>query len=130
MNWRKIGLGFLAADVILVNLGIGWLFYTWVDYGKTQRPVIDASLKENISNVGLEFLEKRVAELEKQKLIPVPTVAVRVDASFRSRVLDIVAAVRAAAARAGAGLDVLLLDDAQLMRAARAAGQPFYPWRR
>jgi hypothetical protein len=61
---------------------------------------------------------------------PVPTVAVRVDASFRMRVNDIVAAVRAAAAGAGAGLDVLLLDDAQLMRLARAAGQPFYPWRR
>ena len=61
---------------------------------------------------------------------PVPTVAIRVDASFRTRVNDIVAAVRLAAARADAGLDVLLLDDAQLMRAARAAGQPFYPWRR
>ncbi len=61
---------------------------------------------------------------------PVPTVAVRVDAAFRMRVNDIVAAVRAAAAAAGAGLDVLLLDDAQLMRLARAAGQPFYPWRR
>jgi hypothetical protein len=61
---------------------------------------------------------------------PVPTVAVRVDASFRMRVNDIVAAVRAAAASAGAGLDVLLLDDAQLMKLARTAGQPFYPWRR
>jgi|GEM_PF-1158896 len=61
---------------------------------------------------------------------PVPTVAVRVDAAFRMRVNDIVAAVRAAAAAGGAGLDVLLLDDAQLMRLARAAGQPFYPWRR
>lgn len=61
---------------------------------------------------------------------PVPTVAVRVDASFRMRVNDIVNAVRTAAASAGAGLDVLLLDDAQLMRLARAAGQPFYPWRR
>lgn len=61
---------------------------------------------------------------------PVPTVAIRVDVSFRTRVNDIVAAVRMAAARADAGLDVLLLDDAQLMRAARAAGQPFYPWRR
>lgn len=61
---------------------------------------------------------------------PVPTVAVRVDAAFRMRVNDIVASVRAAAAAEGAGLDVLLLDDAQLMRLARAAGQPFYPWRR
>ena len=60
----------------------------------------------------------------------VPTVAVRVDASFRTRVNEIVAAVRDAAAGAGAGLDVLLLDDAQLMRLARSAGQPFYPWRR
>ncbi len=61
---------------------------------------------------------------------PVPTIAVRVDAAFRTRINDIVAAVRAAAAGAGAGLDVLLLDDAQLMKLARAAGQPFYPWRR
>jgi hypothetical protein len=60
----------------------------------------------------------------------VPTVAVRVDPSFRSRVGDIVAGVRAAASGAGAGLDVLLLDDARLMKQARAAGQPFYPWRR
>jgi hypothetical protein len=60
----------------------------------------------------------------------VPTVAVRVDPSFRTRVGDIVAAVRAAASSEGAGLDVLLLDDAKLMKQARAAGQPFYPWRR
>jgi hypothetical protein len=59
-----------------------------------------------------------------------PTVAVRVDPSFRTRVGEIVAAVRAAANGAGAALDVLLLDDAKLMKQARAAGQPFYPWRR
>jgi hypothetical protein len=59
-----------------------------------------------------------------------PTVALRVDPSFRTRVGEIVAAVRGAAAGAGAALDVLLLDDAKLMKQARAAGQPFYPWRR
>ena len=30
----------------------------------------------------------------------------------------------------GAALDVLLLDDADLMRSARALGIVFYPWRK
>src|SRR5690606_1617352 len=61
---------------------------------------------------------------------PVPTVGIRVDAGFRQRVNEIIAAVRRAGEAHGAGLDVLLLDDAALMRNARSAGLVFYPWRK
>lgn len=61
---------------------------------------------------------------------PVPTVGVRVDAGFRQRVNDIIQGVRSASDAQGAGLDVLLLDDAALMRTARGQGLVFYPWRK
>ena len=61
---------------------------------------------------------------------PVPTVGVRVDTGFRQRVNDIVAELRRAGSARGAALDVLLLDDAELMRNARALGVVFYPWRK
>jgi hypothetical protein len=60
----------------------------------------------------------------------VPAVAMRLNPAFRTRIDEVVGAVRRAAAAQGAALDVLLLDDPQLMRSARAAGAPFYPWRR
>ncbi len=60
---------------------------------------------------------------------PVPTVGLRVDTSFRQRLNEIVAEVRKAGDRFGASLDVLLLDDPELMRAARAC-DVFYPWRK
>jgi len=59
-----------------------------------------------------------------------PTVGLRVDATFRTRVNEIIGAVRAAATKAGAGLDVLLLDDPVLVRVARNDSLLFYPWRR
>lgn len=61
---------------------------------------------------------------------PVPTVGVRVDTSFRQRVNEIIAELRQAGDTQGAALDVLLLDDADLMRSARALGIVFYPWRK
>lgn len=59
-----------------------------------------------------------------------PTVGIRVDSGFRQRVNDIVADLRRSADGLGAALDVLLLDDAELMRAARGHGVVFYPWRK
>lgn len=61
---------------------------------------------------------------------PVPAVGLRIDGSFRQRVNEIVGEVRRAADARGAGLDVLLLDDASLMRTARGQGLVFYPWRK
>jgi hypothetical protein len=61
---------------------------------------------------------------------PVPTVGVRVDTGFRQRVNEIVSGLRRAGDAQGAALDVLLLDDAELMRAARGQGVVFYPWRK
>jgi hypothetical protein len=61
---------------------------------------------------------------------PLPTVALRVDTSYRTRVNDIVLELRRAADAAGASLDVLLLDDPKLMRSARADGLLFFPWKR
>ena len=60
---------------------------------------------------------------------PVPTVGLRVDTSYRQRLNEIRDALRRTADEQGAALDVLLLDDAELMRSARAFGV-FYPWRK
>lgn len=59
-----------------------------------------------------------------------PAVGVRVDPSFRTRINELVGALRQTSDSQGAALDVLLLDDANLMRTARAEAMIFYPWRR
>jgi hypothetical protein len=59
-----------------------------------------------------------------------PTIAIRIDPSYRTRVADIAAALRRTSAGTGALLEVLLLDDPELVRAARGDGVVFYPWRR
>lgn len=61
---------------------------------------------------------------------PAPTVGVRIDTSYRQRVNEIVGALRRAGDSLGAALDVLLLDDAVLMRDARGQGVVFFPWRK
>lgn len=61
---------------------------------------------------------------------PLPTIGLRVDTGFRSRVGEIIAAVRKTGTEQGASLDVLLLDDPELMRTARNEALVFYPWRR
>lgn len=71
-----------------------------------------------------------VASVARGAASAVPTVMVRVDTSFRTRVAQIVSALRQAGTTEGATLDVLLLDDKELMRVARAVGLPFYPWKR
>ncbi|MCS6798347.1 MAG: hypothetical protein NZ898_07435 [Myxococcota bacterium] len=60
----------------------------------------------------------------------VPTVCVRVDASFRQRLSEIVSSLRRAGESKGAALDVLLLDDPLLAESARAEGVAFYPWKK
>ena len=60
----------------------------------------------------------------------VPAAGLRIDPAFRLRVNEVVAAVRRTADEAGASLDVILLDDPQVMRAARQVAFVFYPWRR
>ena len=60
----------------------------------------------------------------------VPAIGLRVDPAFRARVGEVVGAVRRAADAKGASLDVILLDDPQVMRAARQVALVFYPWRR
>jgi hypothetical protein len=59
----------------------------------------------------------------------VPTIGLRIDAGFRQRVNEIIGGIRQAGEAFGASLDVLLLDDAEVMREARSAGILFYPWR-
>ena len=71
-----------------------------------------------------------IAAVSRGPAPPVPTVGLRIDATFRSRVSEIVGGVRATASRAGAALDVLLLDDPVLVRVARNDSLLFYPWRR
>lgn len=61
---------------------------------------------------------------------PIPAVGLRVDAGYRQRVNEIVSSARRATEARGAAVDVLLLDDAALMRSARGQGLVFYPWRK
>ena len=60
----------------------------------------------------------------------VPGVAVRITPDFRQHVAEITTRVREAGSSQGATLDVLLLDDAELTKAARTLGTHFYPWRK
>lgn len=61
---------------------------------------------------------------------PLPTIALRIDGGYRQRLNEIIASVRRVGESHGAALDVLLLDDAALMRTARGQGVVFYPWRK
>ena len=59
-----------------------------------------------------------------------PAVAMRVDASYRMRVDEIVGAVTEAGAKTGHDrVEVLALDDPDLLRTAKTDGVAFYPWR-
>lgn len=59
-----------------------------------------------------------------------PTIGLRVDASYRARVNDIIGDIRETGSAHSATLDVLLLDDPGLVRAARSDAIVFFPWRR
>ncbi len=61
---------------------------------------------------------------------PMPTVGLKVDTAFRQRVNEIVQRLREAGDGQGAALDVLLLDDAAVMRTVRSEAMLFYPWKR
>lgn len=61
---------------------------------------------------------------------PVPTVGLRVDTAYRARVNEIIAQLKQTGDAQGASLDVLLLDDPSLVRAARSDALVFFPWRR
>ncbi len=61
---------------------------------------------------------------------PLPTIGLRVDTAYRMRVNEIIRGLRAAGDAVGASLDIMLLDDAQVMRQARADGVAFFPWKR
>lgn len=61
---------------------------------------------------------------------PMPTIGVRMDASFRNRLEEIDRGLREAAREHGAEVDILLLDDPAVMRAVRANSVSFFPWRR
>ncbi len=61
---------------------------------------------------------------------PMPTVGLKVDTAFRQRVNEIIQRLREAGDAEGASLDVLLLDDAAVMRTVRTDALLFYPWKR
>ena len=60
----------------------------------------------------------------------VPVVAVRVDPGFMTHVSLIKSAIVRAGEAHRAALSVLLLDDPQQMREARAQGNLFFPWKK
>lgn len=59
-----------------------------------------------------------------------PASLMRVDASFRARVAEIVDAMTRVSEQLNAGLEILLADDPTVMKAARHLGKPYYPWRK
>ena len=61
---------------------------------------------------------------------PRPVVGVRVDPSFTTRAEEITQEVIKIGKAKGTPLTVLLLNDPQTMRDARAEGELFFPWRK
>lgn len=59
-----------------------------------------------------------------------PVVGMRVDPQYRQRVNEIATAVLSAGVAHGTVLEVVLLDDAALVREARHEGVLFFPWKR
>jgi hypothetical protein len=59
-----------------------------------------------------------------------PAVGLRIIDNFRSNVDAIVTLTQVTGREHGANLQVILLDDGELVRAARQLGEVFYPWRR
>lgn len=59
-----------------------------------------------------------------------PAVGLRIIDNFRANVDAIVTLTQVTGRDHGTPLQVLLLDDAELVRAARQLGEVFYPWRR
>lgn len=61
---------------------------------------------------------------------PIPVIGVRVDPSFLNRVAEITDAILGAAEKQGMELQVLLLNNAELVKSAHKHGHAFYPWRK
>jgi SseB protein N-terminal domain len=61
---------------------------------------------------------------------PIPVIGLRVDPSFLNRVAEITDAVLGAAEKQGMELQVLLLNNADLVKSAHKNGHAFYPWRK
>lgn len=70
-------------------------------------------------------LAKRETEAEHK-----PVVGMRVDPQYRQRVNEIATSVLSAGVAHGTVLEVVLLDDAALVREARHEGVLFFPWKR
>jgi hypothetical protein len=60
----------------------------------------------------------------------IPVIGVRVDPSFLNRVAEITDAILGAAEKLGGELQVLLLNNAELVKSAHKHGLAFYPWRK
>lgn len=61
---------------------------------------------------------------------PIPVIGLRVDPSFLNRVAEITDAILGASEKQGVELQVLLLNNAELVKTAQKLGQAFYPWRK
>ncbi|MFK7986561.1 MAG: hypothetical protein AB8I08_11105 [Sandaracinaceae bacterium] len=91
------------------------------------------ALYDSLSTVLREYPEVEWACLVNAARGPspaVPAIGLRVDTGFRQRINELIGALRQAGDAQGASLQVLLLDDATLMRSARGTGTVFFPWRK
>lgn len=60
----------------------------------------------------------------------IPVIGVRVDPSFLNRLAEITDGILGAAEKQGIELQVLLLNNAELVKSAHKNGHAFYPWRK
>ncbi|HET6334525.1 MAG TPA: SseB family protein [Polyangiales bacterium] len=60
----------------------------------------------------------------------IPVIGVRVDPSFLNRLAEITDAILGASDKQGIELQVLLLNNAELVKSAHKHGHAFYPWRK
>jgi hypothetical protein len=60
----------------------------------------------------------------------IPVIGVRVDPSFLNRVTEITDGILGASEKQGIELQVLLLNNADLVKSAHKHGHAFYPWRK
>jgi hypothetical protein len=99
-------------------------------FGVSSREApLDDALLDAISDLLRKYPEVEWAcELEDGTAVPV--IGVRIDPSFQTRAGEVRGGIMAVAQKRGVELSVLLLNDAQLVKDARANGSAFFPWRK
>jgi hypothetical protein len=120
-----------AEDPQSLAATFGAVAHTGVLLGLVERPSED--LYDSLSGVLRDYLEVEwgcLLQQVREDGTTVPSIAVRVDPSFRKNVDEIVQKLEQAASALGTPYAVVLLETPEEMKNARQRGRPFYPWRK